>query len=84
MESMRSVIEVLVALLMVGGTGWIFYGIYKGTLAFSGRTLQFLALTLALPGIMLLSMEARMGGEAVSGIIGVVIGFALASMTKQE
>ena len=81
---MRYLIEVLVALMMIGCAGGILYGVYKGTLAFSARTIQFLALAVGLPAIILLAMEARMGGEGVSGIIGVIVGFALSSMTKQE
>ncbi len=84
MEFMKYFIEVLVALMMIGGAGGILYGVLKGTLAFSGRTIQFLALTVALPAMVLLAMESRMGSEAVSGIVGVVVGFALSSMTKHE
>ncbi len=84
MEIMKYLIEVLVALMMIGGAGGILYGVFKGTLAFSGRTIQFLALTVALPAMVLLAMESRMGSEAVSGMVGVVVGFALSSMTKHE
>ncbi len=84
MEIMKYLIEALVVLMMIGGAGGILYGVFKGTLAFSGRTIQFLALTVALPATIVLSMESRMGGEAVSGIVGVVVGFALSSMTKHE
>ncbi len=84
MEIMKYLIEVLVALMMIGGAGGILYGVFKGTLAFSGRTIQFLALTVALPAIILLAMESRMGSESVSGIVGVVVGFALSSMTKHD
>ncbi len=84
MEIMKYLIEVLVALMMIGGAGGILYGVFKGTLAFSGRTIQFLVLTVALPAIILLAMESRMGSESVSGIVGVVVGFALSSMTKHD
>ncbi len=84
MEPMKYLIEILVVLMMIGGAGGILYGVLKGTLAFSGRTIQFLAIAVALPALVLLAMESRMGGETVSGIIGVVVGFALSSMSKQE
>ena len=84
MEAMKYLIEALVVLMMIGGAGGILYGVMKGTLAFSGRTIQFLALAVALPTLIVLAMEGRIGSEATTGIIGVVVGFALSSMTKQE
>ncbi len=84
MEVMKYLIEVLVVLMMIGGAGGILYGVLKGTLAFSSRTIQFVALAVALPAMIVLALEGRMGSEAATGIIGVVVGFALSSMTKQE
>lgn len=84
MEFMRYSIEVLAVLMMIGGAGGILYGVFKGTLSFSGRTIQFLAIASALPAIMVLAMERVMSGETAAAVIGVVIGFALSSMTKHE
>jgi hypothetical protein len=84
MEGMRYLIEVLVVLMMIGGAGGILYGVLKGTLAFSGRTIQFLALAVVLPTMIVLAIEGRIGSEATTGIIGVVVGFALSSMSKHE
>ena len=84
MELMKYLIEILVVLMMIGGAGGILYGVMKGTLAFSGRTIQFAALAVVLPTMIVLALEGRMGSEATTGIVGVVVGFALSSMTRQE
>ncbi len=84
METMKYIIEVLVTLMMIGGAGGILYGVFKGTLAFSGRTIQFLALTVALPGIIVLALERAIGGDTVAVVIGTIVGFALSSMTKSD
>lgn len=84
MEIMKYLIEVLAMLMMIGGAGGILYGVLKGTLAFSGRTIQFLALATALPAIMVLAMERAINGESAAAIIGTVVGFALSSMMKSE
>jgi len=84
MELMKYLIEILVVLMMIGGAGGILYGVMKGTLAFSGRTIQFAALAVVLPTMIVLALEGRMSSEATTGIVGVVVGFALSSMTRQE
>ena len=81
---MRYVVEVLVVLMMIGGAGGILYGVLKGTLAFSGRTIQFVALAAALPGVMVLAMERAVLGETAAALIGTIVGFALSSMTKHD
>ncbi len=81
---MRYIIEILIVLLMIGGAGGILYGVLKGTLAFSGRTIQFLAVAAALPGIMVLALERAVSGETAAALIGTIVGFALSSMTKHE
>ena len=84
MEIMKYLIEVLAVLMMIGGAGGILYGVFKGTLVFSGRTIQFLAIASALPAIMVLAMERAINGETAAAIIGTIVGFALSSMTKSE
>jgi hypothetical protein len=84
MEIMRYIVEVLAMLALIGGGGGILYGVLKGTLAFSGRTIQFAALSIALPGIMVLAMERAVNGETAAAIIGTVVGFALSGLNRSE
>ncbi len=81
---MKYIIEVLIVLMMIGGVGGILYGVLKGTLAFSGRTVQFLAIAAALPGITILALERAVNGETAAALFGTIVGFALSSMTKHE
>lgn len=80
----RYFIETVAALIMVGGIGGIFYGITKNTIALSVRTIQFLAVAFALPAIMILALERALGNEAVAALFGVVIGFALIGLSKND
>jgi hypothetical protein len=84
MEIMRYIVEILAMLVLIGSAGAILYGVLKGTLAFSGRTIQFAALAIALPGIMVLAMEHAVNGETVAAIIGTVVGFVLSGLTRNE
>lgn len=80
----RFVVEVIAVLLMVGGVGGILYGVLKGTLAFSARTLQFMTIACVLPAVLVLSLERAIGNEATAGLLGTVLGYVLSGMAKAE
>lgn len=80
----RFFIEIIAVLIMVGGVGGIFYGIIKNTIAFSGRTIQFLALVFVLPVILILSLERAIGNEASAALIGTIVGYTLSGLSKGE
>ena len=80
----RIVLEFLAACAMLGGFGVILFGLHKGSIAFSARTIQFLALTLILPGTIILSLEHTLGNEGTTAIFGTVVGYALAFIGKSE
>jgi len=81
---LRTMIEVIAALIMLGGVGGILYGVLKGTLAFSSRTIQFVALACVLPATMILSLERSLGNEGTAAIFSVVVGYVLSGLTKSE
>jgi len=80
----RYVVEIVAVLIMLGGVGGIFYGVFKGTIALSSRTIQFLAIAFALPMILILSLEGRVGSDATSAVIGMVVGYTLSELSKKE
>jgi hypothetical protein len=81
---MKFLIETLAVLMMLGGMGWILYGVMKGQLALNNRTIHFLTIAAVLPAIIVLAMEGRIGSEATGVIIGTIVGFTLANVSKSE
>ncbi len=80
----RYMLEFAAMLIMIGGVGGIFYGVAKGTIAFSFRTIQLLAIIFVLPVVMILALERAIGNEAGAALIGTVVGYALSGIGKSE
>ena len=76
----RFTVEILAVLIMLGGVGGIFYGVFKGTIALSVRTLQFLAITFVVPAVLILSLERSLGSESTAALLGTIIGYVLAEL----
>lgn len=62
----RVTVEILAVLIMLGGVGGIFFGVFKGTIALSVRTLQFLAIAFVVPAVLILSLERSIGSESTA------------------
>jgi len=80
----RYVVEVVSVLIMLGGVGGIFYGVFKGTITLSVRTLQFLAIAIVVPTILILSLERSIGNESTAALLGTIVGYVLAGGVKNE
>jgi hypothetical protein len=80
----RFTVEILAVLIMLGGVGGIFYGVFKGTIALSVRTLQFLAITFVVPSVLILSLEQSIGKDSAAALYGTIVGFILAGGLKNE
>lgn len=80
----RYSVEIIAVLIMLGGVGGIFYGVFKGTIALSVRTLQFLAVAMVVPGVLILSLERSIGNESTAALLGAVVGYVLAGGVKNE
>jgi len=80
----RIVVELVAALVMLGGVGGILYGVLKGNLAFSSRTIQFVALACVLPATLILSLERSLGNEGTAAIFATVVGYVLSGLGKTE
>ena len=80
----RYIVEVVAVLIMLGGVGGIFYGVFKGTITLSVRTLQFLAISIVVPAILILSLEQSLGKESTSALLGAIVGYVLAGGVKNE
>jgi hypothetical protein len=80
----RFAVEIIAVLIMVGGVGGIFYGVFKGTLALSVRTLQFLAIAMVVPAVLILALERSIGNESTAALLGTIVGYVLAGGVKNE
>lgn len=47
------------------------------------RVTQFLVVLLALPITVILSLEGKLGGDAVGAIIGAILGYVLSPLAKE-
>lgn len=80
----RFTVEILVALIMLGSVGGIMYGVFKGTIVLSIRTLQFLVIAMAIPAVLILSLERSIGNESTAALLGTMVGFVLAGGVRNE
>lgn len=80
----RYSIEIIAVLIMLGSVGGILFGVIKGTIALSSRTVQFLAVAFVLPMIMVLAMERGIGNEAAAALIGTIVGYTLSGLGRTE
>lgn len=75
-------IGIIVALIMAGGLGGIFYLIINGKATMGNKTLQFLAIVFVLPLTLILGMFNYLGRESIGVILGVVVGYVLSNFGK--
>ena len=80
----RYIVEVVAVLIMLGGVGGIFYGVFKGTITLSVRTLQFLSIAIVVPAVLILSLERSLGNESTAALFGTIVGYVLAGGVKNE
>jgi len=79
----RYPVEIVAVLIMMGGVGGKFYGVFKGTIAPSIRTLQFLAIAMVIPAVLILSLEQSIGNESTAALLGTIVGYVLAGGVKE-
>lgn len=71
------------ALIMAGGLGGIFYLIIKQNAGIGNKTIQFLAIVLVLPLLLILGVYGIVRQEVIGTIVGVVVGFVLSNFGKE-
>jgi len=76
-------IGVIGALIMAGALGGIFYLVIKQNAAIGIKTIQFTAIILVLPLMLVLGIFGVLRQETIGPIIGVVIGYVLSGHWKE-
>ncbi len=75
-------IAVIGALIMAGGLWGVFYLLNKQNATFGIKAIQFLAIVFILPLMLALGVLNILGREIIGTVIGVILGWALSSFTK--
>jgi len=76
-------IGIIGVLIMAGGLGGLFYLITKQNAVIGTKAIQFLAIVLVLPLLLVLGVTNVLGRETIGTIIGTVIGFVLSGFSKE-
>lgn len=81
---MKSAIEVVAMSLMAVALLGILYDRIRRQKGISLRAIQFLAVCLVVPALLILALEGKVSMEATAIILGVVIGYTLSGIGKDE
>jgi hypothetical protein len=68
---------------MAGALGGVFYLIIKQNAAIGNKTIQFLAVALVLPLLLVLGVFGIVRQEVIGTLVGVVVGFVLSTFSKE-
>jgi F0F1-type ATP synthase assembly protein I len=81
---MRIAIEIVACVIMVGGVLGVFIERFRTRRGIGVRVIQFLAITLVLPSILILSLEDVLSGQTTATLIGVIVGYILSGTGRDE
>ncbi len=76
------VLSILALLVMAGGIGGIYFLAVKQQASIGLTTVRFLLVVLFFPAVIVLGLYNLIGRETIGPLIGVVVGFALATFTQ--
>ncbi len=77
-------IAIIAVLIMAGGLGGIYYLIIKQNAVIGTKALQFIAIVFVLPLMLALGVTNVIGRETIGPLIGVIIGYVLATGFSHE
>ena len=80
----KGIIELLVASIMVAGLIGIFIERLITKRGIGVRVIQFLAVTLIIPSILILSLEGILEAQASATLFGTIVGYVLSGIGKDE
>jgi hypothetical protein len=80
----RHLLEVVAALVMIGGLFGIFVERCRSKRGIGVRIIQFLAVVLVVPTVFVLALEEILSSETVGTLLGAVVGYILSGIGKNE
>lgn len=79
---MRLAIEIVACVVMLLGVLGVFIERVRAKRRVGVWVIQFLAVTLALPSILLLALEDVLSGQTTAALIGVIVGYILSGIGR--
>lgn len=77
-------LEVVAALIMIGGTIGIFVDRWRTKRGIGVRVIQFLAVVMLLPIVFILALRGILSDASVGTLLGAVAGYILSGIGKDE
>lgn len=81
---MKVAIEIVACLIMIGSIIGIFIDRWRTKRGIGVRVIQFVAVTLVLPIVLILALEGVLSGETTATLLGTVVGYILSGIGKDE
>lgn len=80
----KDIVEVIAALTIpISFIGVIWHRV-KSEMGMGYRSLQFLAIGVVMPVILILALESKLAGEAVAAIVGGIVAYLFAAAAKES
>lgn len=83
-ETIRGIVEILAALLMVIGLIAVLWHRVKQSRGLSSLSLQFVSVIFVFPTILILSLESVLKGETAATLIGALAGYLFAEFGRPK
>ncbi len=84
MLSWKEIIELVAASVMPLGIFGMFHNRYYLKRGIGKRTIQFAAVTLVIPSILILAMEGILNAEVVATLLGTIVGYTLSGLADED
>ena len=84
MITWKEIIELLAASIMPLGILGIFWNRYYLKKGIGKRTIQFAAVTLVIPSILILAMEGILNPDVVATLLGTIVGYTLSGLADED
>ena len=81
---MKQYIELIAAIIMIGGLAGVFFERIKHSRGIGVRVIQFLAVLFVVPAIIILALEGILSEETTATLFGTIIGYILSGIGKDE
>lgn len=78
------IIVIALLILMLGGTTWILFERYKREKGIGVRVIQFLAIILLIPSIVILGLNGILSSDVIATLLGTIIGYLFSGINKDE
>ena len=83
-ENLTIIVQIIAAITMLLGVAGVILNRQKVKRGLGVRSIQFTAVILVIPTILILSLEEVISGEIVGTLLGALIGYLLSSISNYD